>query len=379
MRIAILGAGPAAGAAALRLARGGLAPTLFHPARRGEKPCGGALPSFLLDEIEGFDAASLVACTVRRAVLENASGASLELELEGLRIYRRGDLDPALVEAAGRAGAEIRPQRVRELAWVDGRVELRSEGGDERFDWVVAADGARGLSRRRLGLEPRGDSLGLGASLPGIEVASLTLSFPELSDAYLWIFPRPGGCSVGIAHSADRVSAGAARDCLESFLERHLGVGLGSVPGASRYRYPIPVWGPWSLAAVERGLARRLLLVGDAAALADPLTREGIRHAVRSGRWAAEALLAGSPESYVARLAAGMEADLTRAARARDLFYDARIGQWMVPVCRRHPGVRRVLADLLACRQGYVGLKRRLLGSALGLDAEVRRRESQAP
>jgi hypothetical protein len=38
-----------------------------------------------------------------------------------------------------------------------------------------------------------------------------------------------------------------------------------------------------------------------------------------------------------------------------------------------------VLADLLACRQGYVGLKRRLLGSALGLDAEVRRRESQAP
>jgi hypothetical protein len=42
------------------------------------------------------------------------------------------------------------------------------------------------------------------------------------------------------------------------------------------------------------------------------------------------------------------------------------IGQWMIPVCRIHPGVRRVLTDLLSCRQPYTGLPRRLLRAAVG-------------
>jgi hypothetical protein len=33
----------------------------------------------------------------------------------------------------------------------------------------------------------------------------------------------------------------------------------------------------------------------------------------------------------------------------------------MVPLARLHPGVRGVLGDLLACRQPYRGLTRRLL------------------
>src|SRR5262249_1855458 len=112
-------------------------------------------------------------------------------------------------------------------------------------------------------------------------------------------------------------------------------------------------------------LARRILLAGDAAALADPLTREGIRYGLLSGLWAAESLLAGRPESYADQLDEELAAELGRAERARDLFFDDPIGQWMVPVARRHPGIRKVLGDLLACRQPYRGLKRRLLRAAL--------------
>jgi flavin-dependent dehydrogenase len=109
---------------------------------------------------------------------------------------------------------------------------------------------------------------------------------------------------------------------------------------------------------------RRVLLAGDAAALADPLTREGIRYGLLSGLWAAESLLAGQPESYAGRLGRELAGDLGRAERARDLFFDDPVGQWMVPLARRHPGIRRVLADLLACRQPYRGLKGRLLRAA---------------
>jgi hypothetical protein len=93
------------------------------------------------------------------------------------------------------------------------------------------------------------------------------------------------------------------------------------------------------------------------------LTREGIRPAMLSGGWAAESLLAGRPDDYSRRVAAGLGVDMARAERACRLFYDDRIGQWMVPVCRALPGVRRVLGDLLTCRQPYRGLRRRLLGA----------------
>jgi flavin-dependent dehydrogenase len=114
-----------------------------------------------------------------------------------------------------------------------------------------------------------------------------------------------------------------------------------------------------------------VLLVGDAAGLADPVTREGIRPAMRAGRWAAQSLLDGRPEDYPHLVASGLAADMARAERAGGLFYEDRIGQWMVPVCRALPGARRVLGDLLTCRQPYRGLRRRLLRAAMGRPREA--------
>ncbi|HEX3526865.1 MAG TPA: NAD(P)/FAD-dependent oxidoreductase [Thermoanaerobaculia bacterium] len=363
VRIAILGGGPAGGSAALALARSGVTVDLYLPARPGEKPCGGALPEHVLPRLAGFDPSSLPAVAEPAALLENAAGSSVAIALRGLRIFRRGDFDRALVEAAVAAGARRLPVRAERLELMNGEARVTAGGEVRAYDWVIGADGARGLSRRSLGLVPEGDSLGLGGSLRGLVMDRLVLSFPDLADSYLWIFPRPGGVSVGIAYTPDRLSEGAARAALDGFLDRHLPAGWRDLPGP-RYRYPIPVFGAWTLRSVRHGLDRRVLLTGDAAALADPLTREGIRYGLLSGLWAAESLLAGQPEGYAGRLGRELAADLSRAERARELFFDDPVGQWMVPVARRHPGIRRVLADLLACRQPYQGLKRRLLRAA---------------
>jgi flavin-dependent dehydrogenase len=332
---------------------------LYVPERPGEKPCGGAVPEHVLPRLAGFDPEPLPAVASPEAVLENARGSLLEIDLRGIRIFRRADLDRAIVEAAVAAGATL--------------VRRRAEAADLGvYDWVVGADGARGRTRRSLGLEPRGDSIGLGGSLRGLPGDRpwdrLVLGFPDLADAYLWIFPRPGGASVGIAYTPERLSEGAARAALDAFLDRHLPRGWRGLPGP-RYRYPIPVFGPWTLAAVRRGVESRVLLVGDAAALADPLTREGIRYGMLSGLWAAECLLAGTPEAYPERLERELGGEMERAARARSLFFDDPVGQWMVPVARRHPGIRQVLSDLLACRQPYHGLRGRLLRSAFSVRA----------
>lgn len=364
-RFAVIGAGPAGGSAALALARAGAEVDLYLPSRPGEKPCGGAVPEHVLPHLEGFDPSPLPAVVSPEAILEDARGGSLEIDLEGIRIFRRADLDRALCEAAIAAGARPIRRKVESLEGLP-------------YDWIIGADGARGLTRRGLGLAPRGESVGLGGSLSGMRCDRLVLAFPDLADAYLWVFPRPGGASVGIAWTPERLSDGAARAALDAFLDRHLPAGWRDLPGP-RYRYPIPVFGPWTLEAVEQGVARRILLVGDAAAVADPLTREGIRYGMLSGLWAAESLLAGTPEAYPRRLSSELGEEMERAARARSLFFDDPIGQWMVPISRFHPGIRRVLSDLLACRQPYRGLRRRLLASALSVRSDPSPRRTRTP
>jgi menaquinone-9 beta-reductase len=368
-RVAVLGGGPAGGSAALALARGGVEVDLYLPARPGEKPCGGAVPEHVLPRIDGFDPSPLPAVVSPEAVLENARGHRLALDLDGIRIFRRRDFDRALVEAALAAGAVPRRVRAERLERVERGVVVVAEGEGRVYDWIVGADGARALSRRSLGLPPRGDSVGLGGSLSGLDCKRLVLAFPEMADAYLWIFPRPGGASVGIAYTPGRLTEPQARAALDRFLDDHLGPLAGDwreLPGP-RYRYPIPVFGSWTLEAVRRASSRRILLAEDAAAVADPLTREGIRYGLLTGLWAAESLLAGRPAAYAERLESELREDMEKAGHARDLFFEGSIGRWAVPLSRVHPGIREVLNDLLACRQPYTGLRRRLLGAAVGL------------
>ena len=381
MRIAVLGGGPGAAAAALTLARGGARVTVHLPAARAEKPCGGALPASCLARLEGLDLGGVEAVEVTGAALENAAGSRLRLPLDGLRVYRRRDLDGAMLAAAVAAGARLREGRVRRLE-LAGALTLESAGAAHRYDWLVAADGALSPSRRRLGLAPPAASVGLGASLEGPAAerketaagAEMVLAFPDVADAYLWIFPRPGGLSVGIAYGSGGLSHGAAGACLDAFLARH----LARPDAGGRYRYPIPVYSSATLPALRQAVRRRVLLVGDAAGLADPLTREGIRPAVRAGRWAAEALLAGRPADYPTRVGDRLGADMARAERACGLFYEDRVGQWMVPVSRLSAGVRRVLGDLLGCHQPYRGLRRRLVRGALSPRTGSRRAPAPA-
>src|SRR5579863_276900 len=171
-QIAVLGGGPAGGAAALALARGGAVVTLYLPERPGEKPCGGAVPEHVLPRIAGFDPAGLPVVASPPLRLEDGAGGSLDASLEGIRIFRRQELDRAIVDAAAAAGARIEPRRAEALAPWGGPQEggawkgLRvTAGGETRcYAWVVGADGARGLSRRTAGLRPQGESIGLGAT-----------------------------------------------------------------------------------------------------------------------------------------------------------------------------------------------------------------------
>ena len=101
-------------------------------------------------------------------------------------------------------------------------------------------------------------------------------------------------------------------------------------------------------------------LVGDAAGFVDPLTREGIHHAVASATFLAESLARGEPAAYPARWMSEFGSELDWGSRHKERFFRPGFLEAFTVLCRCAP-VAEVLSDLIAGRQDYRGLKRRLV------------------
>ena len=106
------------------------------------------------------------------------------------------------------------------------------------------------------------------------------------------------------------------------------------------------------------------MLLGDAAGLVDPITREGIYFAIRSGQLAAKSLLGpNSAGEYAAAIRDEMHAELRRAALLKAGLFRPRFTRLLIHALNRSAAIRDVMRDLIAGRQPYRGLKRRLLGT----------------
>ncbi|HEV7838117.1 MAG TPA: hypothetical protein VGO75_08645, partial [Gemmatimonadaceae bacterium] len=133
-----------------------------------------------------------------------------------------------------------------------------------------------------------------------------------------------------------------------------------------QYAWPIPSVGSRASEG-DRCAGPGWMLLGDAAGLVDPLTREGIYYALLSGQWAADALTscssADAPYAYQARLDSSIRPELARAATLSRIFFTPWFSSLMVEALGHSAGIGRVFADLVAGRQTYRGLRRRLLAT----------------
>jgi hypothetical protein len=102
-------------------------------------------------------------------------------------------------------------------------------------------------------------------------------------------------------------------------------------------------------------------VAGDAAGLVDPITREGIYFALLSGQWAADAAIAGDALQYASRVRAEIIPELAQAARLKAAFFHLGSSGLLIQALRHSAAVSEIMADLIAGRQGYAGLKWRLL------------------
>lgn len=374
MRIGIIGAGPAGAMAAVRLARAGAAVRLFDPSHPREKPCGGGLTGRALALISDvIDIRSLPSVVVTSAAVEGVnriarvplldSGASPD---SSLLVLSRAIFDRALVDAAVAAGAELITEKVVEVGPESSRMRVRTRRGGYECDHLLGADGANSLVRKKLARPfARTElSIAVGYFVEGATSSDIRVMTTREQPGYLWSFPRPDHLAVGMCTAAaHRATSRDLRAQSRAWIHCH---GFGHHTRLVPYAWPIPSIGSQSRRSITLG-GPGWMLLGDAAGLVDPLTREGIYYALLSGQWAADALVAtaghGAAPHYAAKVLAEIQPELERAARLSRLFFSPAFSALLVRALDQSDAIRAVFVDLVGGVQPYRGLRRRLLAT----------------
>ena len=338
----VVGAGPAGSSAAYWLASAGLDVLLLEKAAfPREKVCGDGLTprgTRALVDI-GIDTSEAAGWRHNKGVRVVAEGMRVHLnwpELSSFPLHGtvrpRADLDALLASRAVKAGAHLHEHTAVTDLVIDraGRVGgVAATCGPEKRDVcyrapvVLACDGASGRLARYLGLH-RNDKRPMGVAVrryytsPRTDDDYLeihTLDDPRLMPGYGWIFGMGDG-TVNVGLGALNSSAGFGKTPYRAMLTRW----VDGTPEGWGLREATAV-GPTRGAGLPMGFnrtphySRGMLLVGDSAGSANPLTGEGIPYAIESGKFAAEAVVqalarpAGSQReralhAYPARMAA---------------------------------------------------------------------------
>jgi geranylgeranyl reductase family protein len=371
--IAIIGAGPAGAWAAYTLARRGARVTIFDASHPREKPCGGGVTGRALALVaDALAEASLPASTIRCArFLDSAAGRSAVVPLDAvaltginetpaLVVTSRASFDAALLESARHAGATLVSTRITDVTLEPGGPQLHSADGSYRARFLIGADGANSLVRRRLARAFGRDDLSIATGYFARGVTSDEILIELMSDppGYIWSFPRPTHLAIGICAPADAGwTAAALRDRAAAWI-RATRIADGAC--LEPYSWPIPSVSVQRLRRLELA-GPSWCVAGDAAGLVDPITREGIYFALLSGQWAADAAIAGDASQYASRVRSEIIPELARAARLKASFFRLASTSLLIQALQHSPAVNEVMADLIAGRQSYRGLKWRLL------------------
>jgi len=326
----VVGAGPAGAVAAMVLAAAGRSVALLDRERLPRyKACGGGVVEIAQAALpcRRPAASDLPLIPVRRLIVSAPGRPAIQVDRPApvICMVMRADFDRYLAERAAEAGARLlEGTAVLDIEGGSGRLTLRTTAGPFGATAIVGADGAESRVARCLpGAAGRGAPL-LGVALEGELGArpgtawhgdrqdgagAARFDLGAVDGGYGWVFPKAAGISAGV-FTRHRICPGL-RAAYRSYLERtSLGAGGAREERLTGHRIPVA---PRPVRA-----AGGVLLAGDAAGLADPLTGEGISYAIRSGRLAAEAILAAAedPPSAARRYEAALGAVVLPEIRA---------------------------------------------------------------
>lgn len=315
--IAVIGAGPAGAATAIRAARAGARVVMFDKAPHGrDKVCGdgltpravGALHELKIDlddEAHRIDGLRMIA---GRTVRQLDWPRTARFPPHGA-VWPRRRLDAHLADAAAEAGAEV-VWNAEALPVLEGERVIGVSAAGVRWDanLVVVAAGAQGEAARLLGAERVPDEpFGLAIRTYAATMrhadrhleACLTLRDDSGTPVpgYGWLFPAGDG-TVNIGVGALSTMKGFKKLNLNRLLDAYRDMFQGAWELGPYLERPRA----WRLPmSTRRRHGPGWVAVGDAAGLINPMNGEGIDYGLESGMLAADLFVADpstAPQQY---------------------------------------------------------------------------------
>jgi geranylgeranyl reductase family protein len=297
--VAVVGGGPAGLAAAQAAATAGARTIVLERSQHPRyKTCGGGLigtslalaaPRITVPVRDTIDAVTF-SDNGRRAFTRHARDRPL------LTMVRREDFDLAWYDAAVAAGAKIRQNaQARVITQHDRYAAVTlADGTMITASVVIGADGSAGIASRSIDVTLEQQDLGLEVELAATDAdraawrGRVLLDWGPVPGSYGWVFPKNDQLTVGVIMVKGR--GPDTKRYLARFLAR-----LGFADRPIRHDSGHLTRCRQADAPLRHG---RVLVVGDAAGLLEPWTREGISYALRSGSWAGEAAARGDLDRY---------------------------------------------------------------------------------
>ncbi len=360
--VIVVGSGPAGSCAAWRLAKAGVAVAVLEKASLPRyKTCGGGIVGRAMQALP---------LDVRHVVEQDCHTAQLNLlpaelsftthrQTPIVSMTMRDQFDFTLLSAAQAAGAVVHQRCAAEnISFHGDFLTVATRAGSMKAKFVVAADGALSTVARKMGLT---DGRVL---IPALEYevtiardrldrfhGTARFDFGVLSHGYAWAFPKKDHLSIGVLSTAQR--GGDLKPSMTRYLNQ---LGCGSVTQVERHGFVIPIQprkGPF--------VDKRILLVGDAAGFADPVTGEGISFAIQSGLMAAQSLIDRHLEeesvkhAYTRSLTESILPELRRGRWLARLLYDfPRTRSWAFS--RQGQRLCEAVTDVMAGKRSYQDL-----------------------
>jgi geranylgeranyl reductase family protein len=318
----IVGAGPAGGTAAYHLAKQGRSVLILEQAALPRyKACSGGVSPAIAAWFD-FDFSPVIAAKVNQIRYTWKVGDPVDAELntpEPMWMVNRAEFDHFLVKQAETHGAKLQDQTTVEgIEFKGDHWRVNTAQGSFAAKYLIAADGANGRMAQWLGFKPRKTRMGAVLELPNQAENHAQFDFGGIKNGFIWNLPKGQGHSIGVG-----TFRGGEEDLHRALREYTDRAGLNMNQG-QLHEHPMVLWD-----GDEALHGRNALLVGEAAALTDPFTAEGIRPAMFSGMKAAGSIgaaLDGNPnalQNYSDTLQAEWGKDMAWAQKLSSLFYRA--------------------------------------------------------
>lgn len=386
--VIVVGSGPAGATCAWKCAAGGLKTLLIDRSAvfPRYKPCGGGIPVSLTRHVDGLDPTSFLETTVTHLrhswkgtdpiLAPMLTGTDLPSDVW---MVMRSKFDQYLQDQAANAGATILlGKRITRLEMAENSVTITSDSGESFTSrYIVGADGAKGIVGTKAGLRlkkrwgiAREAEIPFQATEssnpwhPQLEPGACYLDYGTVKNGYAWIFPKLGLLSVGAGMLTPKKPTPAglnlvAKNLLDAMRTQLLSAGLSAdliSTDVKIWAHPIPYWtGSEAISTPNH----RVLLVGDAAGLVQPLFGEGIQYAVRSGDIAAKHLVDGTPDIYAATIRAQFADEFDAANRVAKLFHRAPFMSYKLGV--KNPAGTKLVGRLMSGDIQLASIEQRII------------------